>query len=112
MSRYNKGRKFEYKVKHLFEKHGWTCVRAASSKPIDLVCFKGLPLDVKILIIECKSNWGEYVAEYRKIAEKSKNFGFPILLVYQNKSGLSAFRVEPKNYRVVDLKRVLREGLH
>ena len=110
MKRYDKGRRFEYKVKHLFEKHGWTCVRAASSKPIDLVCFKGLPLDTKILVIECKSNWKEYLNEYMKLAEKSKKFGVPILLVYQNKTGLSAFRIEPRYYLKINLKTVLREG--
>jgi len=98
-------------VKHLFEKHGWICVRCASSKPVDLICFKKLTVN-KVLVVECKSNWGEYVAEYWNIAKKSEKFGFPILLVYQNKSGLSGFRIEPGHYQTVKLKTVLREGLH
>ncbi|MCS7125648.1 MAG: hypothetical protein NZ929_01885 [Aigarchaeota archaeon] len=47
---YLKGRRFEWQVKNLLEKKSWLVVRAARSKPVDLVALKnGL-----ILLIECK----------------------------------------------------------
>jgi Holliday junction resolvase len=51
---YSRGRRFEWIVKGLFESRGWVTVRAARSKPIDLVALK----DGRILLIECKYNVG------------------------------------------------------
>ena len=47
---YAKGRRFEWSVKDLLEARGWIVVRAARSKPVDLVAMK----DGRILLIECK----------------------------------------------------------
>ncbi|OYT67030.1 MAG: hypothetical protein B6U65_04250 [Candidatus Wolframiiraptor sp. EX4484-121] len=47
---YAKGRRFEWRVKDLLEARGWIVVRAARSKPVDLVAMKG----GRILLIECK----------------------------------------------------------
>jgi Holliday junction resolvase len=51
---YSRGRRFEWIVKGLFESRGWVTVRAARSKPIDLIALK----DGRILLIECKYNVG------------------------------------------------------
>jgi len=51
MSRYAKGRRLEYKVRDLFRSRGYVVIRAAQSKPIDLICLKG----GRILLVECKS---------------------------------------------------------
>jgi Archaeal holliday junction resolvase (hjc). len=37
---YRKGRRLEYGVKELLESQGWFVVRAAGSKPVDLVCIR------------------------------------------------------------------------
>ena len=48
---YNKGRRFEYKVKAWLEERDWICVRSAGSKsPFDLVAMK----DGQTLPIQCK----------------------------------------------------------
>jgi len=52
MTNYEKGRRFEYRVRDLFKEHGFFVIRAAQSKPIDLVCLK----DGKSILVECKVN--------------------------------------------------------
>ena len=49
---YSSGRRFEWSVRSILESHGWVTVRAARSKPVDLIALK----DGKILLIECKYN--------------------------------------------------------
>ena len=52
MTNYEKGRRFEYRVRDLFKEHGFVVIRAAQSKPIDLVCLK----NGKSILVECKIN--------------------------------------------------------
>lgn len=40
----------EYVVRDMFRRKGWFVVRAAASKPVDLVCLK----DGEIILVECK----------------------------------------------------------
>jgi Holliday junction resolvase len=47
---YRKGRRLEYVVRDMFRRRGWFVVRAAASKPVDLVCLK----DGEIALVECK----------------------------------------------------------
>jgi DNA primase large subunit len=47
---YRKGRRLEYVVRDMFRRRGWFVVRAAASKPVDLVCLKG----GKTVLVECK----------------------------------------------------------
>ncbi|MEM4315668.1 MAG: restriction endonuclease [Nitrososphaerota archaeon] len=67
---YRKGRRFEYRVRDLFRRRGWIVIRAAASKPVDLVCLKK---GVAILV-ECKNrkhvSRGE-VAPLIELADKS-----------------------------------------
>ena len=51
MSGYAKGRRFEYRVRDAFRQNGYVVIRAAQSKPIDLVCLKG----GKSVLVECKT---------------------------------------------------------
>jgi hypothetical protein len=37
---YRKGRRLEYVVRDMFRRRGWFVVRAAASKPVDLVCLR------------------------------------------------------------------------
>ncbi|RLE85043.1 MAG: hypothetical protein DRJ96_08350 [Thermoprotei archaeon] len=48
--RYERGRRFEHRVRRLLEAAGWVVIRAAGSRPIDLVAMKR----GAILMIECK----------------------------------------------------------
>jgi Holliday junction resolvase len=52
MTNYERGRRFEYQVRDFFREHGFLVIRAAQSKPIDLVCLK----DGKSILVECKIN--------------------------------------------------------
>jgi Holliday junction resolvase len=47
---YRRGRRLEYVVKDMFRRRGWFVVRAAASKPVDLVCLK----DGETILVECK----------------------------------------------------------
>lgn len=51
MSNYEMGRRLEYRVRDMFRRHGFFVVRAAQSKPIDLVCLR----DGKSVLVECKA---------------------------------------------------------
>jgi Holliday junction resolvase len=46
---YPSGRRFEWPVRNLLESCGWVTVRAARSKPVDLIALK----DGRIPLIEC-----------------------------------------------------------
>lgn len=50
MTSYEKGRRFEYRVRDLFKEHGFVVIRAAQSKPVDLVCLKNRAS----ILVECK----------------------------------------------------------
>ena len=50
MSNYVVGRRLEYRVRDLFRKNGFFVIRAAQSKPIDLVCLR----NGKSVLVECK----------------------------------------------------------
>ncbi len=51
MSNYEAGRRLEYRVRDIFRRQGFLVIRAAQSKPIDLVCMK----DGRSMLIECKA---------------------------------------------------------
>ena len=51
MSNYEIGRRLEYRVRDIFRKQGFFVVRAAQSKPIDLVCVR----NGKSVLVECKA---------------------------------------------------------
>jgi len=51
LSNYEAGRRLEYRVRDIFRKQGFLVIRAAQSKPIDLVCMK----DGRSMLIECKA---------------------------------------------------------
>lgn len=50
MTNYQTGRRLEYRIRDLFRKNGYFVVRAAQSKPIDLVCIR----NGKSVLVECK----------------------------------------------------------
>jgi len=77
MTNYEKGRRFEYRVRDLFRECGFIVIRAAQSKPIDLVCLK----DGWSILVECKTKKTslskEGKRELMEIAKTSK--ALPVL---------------------------------
>jgi len=56
-SNYNKGRAFEYRVKHYYERAGFFCARTAGShSPADLIAWREVPTShgVDVVLIQCK----------------------------------------------------------
>jgi len=80
---YERGRRFEYRVKRFLEGEGWVVIRSAGSKPIDLVAFK----DGVILFIECKKR-GYVPKEQREYQEG-----------LARRAGAMYVVVTPKNFR-------------
>ncbi len=62
MSNYEVGRRLEYRVRDMFRKQGYLVIRAAQSKPIDLVCMK----DGRSMLIECKAGRSFLGADRKK----------------------------------------------
>lgn len=62
LSNYEVGRRLEYRVRDMFRRHGFFVVRAAQSKPIDLVCLR----DGKSILVECKAGSSFLGRERRK----------------------------------------------
>jgi Holliday junction resolvase len=55
---YRKGRRFEWTIREIFRRRGWVVVRAAASKPVDLVCLKGRGRKSNVVLVECKYGGG------------------------------------------------------
>jgi Holliday junction resolvase len=51
LSNYETGRRLEYRVRDLFRNSGFFVIRAAQSKPIDLVCLR----NGRSVLVECKA---------------------------------------------------------
>jgi Holliday junction resolvase len=80
---YRKGRRLEYVVRDMFKRRGWFVVRAAASKPVDLVCLK----DGEIVLVECKYGvkgvrWAE-LAPLLEAAERAK--AKPVLAIAEKR---------------------------
>jgi len=91
MTNYEKGRRFEYRVRDLFKKHGFVVVRAAQSKPVDLVCLK----DGKSILVECKTNKRSLNSNKRKelLAMATTSKAIPVL-AYRKKRKVKLVNVE------------------
>ena len=77
-----KGRRFEYRVRDLFKEKGYVVIRAAQSKPIDLVCLK----NGKTILVECKTDKSKLTMlrklELLRLAQVS---GASLILAYRRK---------------------------
>jgi len=51
LSNYEAGRRLEYRVRDIFREQGFLVIRAAQSKPIDLVCMRS----GHSILVECKA---------------------------------------------------------
>ncbi len=100
MSNYEAGRRLEYRIRNLFKKQGFLVIRAAQSKPIDLVCIR----EGKSLLIECKAG-RSFLGENRKkeLLGLSEQAGAPIILARRRKRHLELTNLadghplDPKN---------------
>lgn len=61
MSNYEVGRRLEYRVRDLFRRNGFFVIRAAQSKPIDLVCLR----HGQSVLVECKAG-SSFLGERRR----------------------------------------------
>jgi Holliday junction resolvase len=55
------GRRLEYRVRDIFRRSGFFVIRAAQSKPIDLVCLR----NGKSVLVECKAG-SSFLGEERR----------------------------------------------
>lgn len=81
---YRKGRRFEWRVKELLESNGFFVVRAASSKPIDLVAVRA----GEVFLVECKYGSSKPTErEKQKLVEIAEKAGaIPILAIKEKGS--------------------------
>jgi Holliday junction resolvase len=89
---YRKGRRLEHVVRDMFRRRGWFVVRAAASKPVDLVCLK----NGEIALVECKYGvrgvrWAE-LAPLLEAAEKAD--ARPILAIAEKRGRVKMIDVE------------------
>ncbi len=80
---YRRGRRLEYEVRDLFESRGWLVVRAAASKPVDLVCIR----QGQVVLVECKYNDRPSSQELERLGEVSRLSGAKVLLAVRPKYG-------------------------
>jgi len=82
----------EYVVRDMFRRRGWFVVRAAASKPVDLVCLK----DGEIVLVECKYGvkgirWDE-LAPLLEAAERAN--AKPVLAIAEKRGRVKIIDVE------------------
>lgn len=77
MSNYEIGRRLEYRIRDLFRSNGYFVVRAAQSKPIDLVCLR----NGRSVLVECKAG-RSFLGKERKreLLDLAKQAGASIVL--------------------------------
>jgi Holliday junction resolvase len=80
---YRRGRRLEYVVRDMFKRRGCFVVRAATSKPVDLVCLRG----GEVVLVECKYcvrgvRWAELVS-LLEAAEKAN--AKPVLAIAEKR---------------------------
>ena len=77
MSNYEIGRRLEYRIRDLFRRNGYFVVRAAQSKPIDLVCLRS----GRSVLVECKAG-SSFLGKNRKkeLLDLARQAGAPVVL--------------------------------
>ena len=75
MTNYENGANFERRIKRLYEKAGWVCVRSAGSRgPIDLICFR----EGEEIIFQMKTyaKWKERKADFVALAKAHNKLAY------------------------------------
>ena len=106
MSNYEAGRRLEYRVRDIFRKQGFLVIRAAQSKPIDLVCMK----NGTSLLIECKAG-RSFLGKDRKkeLLSLSEQAGATIVLARRKKRAVELTKLT--DGESLDPKNLLGSGL-
>lgn len=77
LSNYEAGRRLEYRIRDIFRKQGYFVIRAAQSKPIDLVCIR----NGRSVLVECKAGRSFLGVDRRKeLLGIAQQAGAPIIL--------------------------------
>jgi Holliday junction resolvase len=77
LSNYEAGRRLEYRVRDMFRRSGFFVVRAAQSKPIDLVCLR----NGESVLVECKAGTSFLGKERRReLLELGEQAGATVVL--------------------------------
>jgi len=92
MKQYERGRRFEWTVRSYFESLGFVVIRAAASKPVDLVVLRG----GEVFLVECKYNTGMTRREKERMLEIAEKAGAIPLLATKKKG--------ERGFRLTDLK--------
>jgi len=79
MLRYVRGRGFEYRIKQKLEGQGYFVVRAAASRPVDLVAIK----DGRAILVECKVGKNPTKDVLKKLERYKRESGCRILVAVQ-----------------------------
>lgn len=77
LSNYEVGRRLEYRIRDLFRRNGYFVIRAAQSKPIDLVCLR----NGRSVLVECKAG-SSFLGKERKreLLDLAKQAGAAVVL--------------------------------
>ena len=91
MSNYEVGRRLEYRIRDLFRRNGYFVVRAAQSKPIDLVCLR----NGRSVLVECKAGRSFLGRERkRELLELAKQAGASIVLARRRRRAVELTDLE------------------
>jgi len=74
---YERGRDFEYRVKRSLEALGWVVVRAAASRPVDLVAVRA----GRVVFVECKKSGRVDDEQHRRQARLALRAGAELVVV-------------------------------
>jgi len=91
LSNYEVGRRLEYRVRDLFRRNGYFVVRAAQSKPIDLVCLR----QGRSILVECKAGRSFLGKERRQeLLELARQAGAGVVLARRKRRKLELTNLE------------------
>ncbi|RDD53104.1 MAG: hypothetical protein BA066_06145 [Candidatus Korarchaeota archaeon NZ13-K] len=86
MSRYYKGRRFEWAVRDDLRRRGFAVFRFAGSKPVDLLACKPPKSSPQLTwLVECKSNYRKNLTrgEVKRLMEIQKMTGLKVVIAYK-----------------------------
>jgi Holliday junction resolvase len=85
------GRRLEYRIRDLFRRNGYFVVRAAQSKPIDLVCLR----NGRSVLVECKAG-GSFLGKERKreLLDLAKQAGAAVVLAKRRRRAVELIDLE------------------
>ncbi len=100
MSNYEVGRRLEYRIRDLFRRNGYFVIRAAQSKPIDLVCLR----NGRSVLVECKAG-RSFLGKERKseLLDFAKQAGSAVVLARRRRRKVeltdleTGRRLDPEN---------------